>query len=61
MKPPFRTTVEPALEVCPSCQYDGGFHVLLRRIEGDKNLKLYLKCPGCKSVFDAGWVSDIRD
>ena len=55
--------VTDSLEVCPKCGYDGGFHVLLQRINNTRstNLELYLKCPECKAAYRVGWVSRLGE
>ena len=63
MQPSQTTQVENTLEVCPSCGYDGGFHVLLERRDDvpKTDVRLHLKCPGCRATLDVGWVSHLAD
>jgi hypothetical protein len=41
-------------EVCDVCGYEGGFHIILERMdpEGVNNVRFRLKCPSCAQVFD---------
>lgn len=36
---------------CESCNYEGGFHVLLDPV-GRGEVKVRLKCPNCYTVYD---------
>jgi hypothetical protein len=55
--------VTDSFEACPKCEYDGGFHVLLRRTNNTRssNLELYLKCPECKVAYKVGWLSRLAE
>ena len=50
--------VTDSFEVCPKRGSDGGFHVLLQRLNNTRstNLEVYLKCPECKVAYKLGWV-----
>ena len=63
MQPTVRQPVEDSLEVCPECGYDGGFHVLLERCSAvaGSNLRLYLKCPNCRTAYDVEWISRLAE
>lgn len=41
------------LRVCPSCEYDLGFHVSLLRENGEHNVILI--CPNCGVRYSVGW------
>jgi len=36
---------------CESCNYEGGFHLLLDPV-GEGEVKVRLKCPNCYKVYD---------
>ena len=39
---------------CPSCGYQGGWHVFFKKTKDPKTLQMDLQCPGCKEKFDLG-------
>jgi hypothetical protein len=63
MQPSRPTRIAGAWEVCSECGYEGGFHVLLERRSDvpDANLRLHLKCPGCRTTYDVGWVGRLTE
>ena len=63
MQPSQRTTLEGSFEVCPNCNYDGGFHVLLEQRDDvpGTDARIHLKCPSCTTTYDLGWVARLGD
>ena len=45
--------------ICPECQYEGGFHLVLERTGRPNEAKLLLVCPNCGIGFDLGLVGQI--
>ncbi|MBM4034284.1 MAG: hypothetical protein FJ291_21265 [Planctomycetes bacterium] len=42
---------------CPQCGYQNGFHLSLKRLASDRHgndTAIWLICPSCSSLFDAG-------
>jgi predicted RNA-binding Zn-ribbon protein involved in translation (DUF1610 family) len=39
---------------CPSCGYDGGWHVFFRKAPDAGRLQMLLQCPKCKAQMDLG-------
>ena len=63
MQPAEEMRLGDSFEVCPSCQYDGGFHMLLERREDvpGTNMRIHLKCPSCERTYDVGWVGRLNE
>ena len=45
--------------VCPSCRYNGGFHVIFKRIP--EEIKMNLVCPSCHDEFDLNFTVTVSD
>jgi transposase-like protein len=45
-------TMEKEFKVCPSCNYEDGFHSMFRKEKG--LTKWLFICPSCHAVFDIG-------
>ena len=61
-KKEIRRNVETVFEHCETCDYKGGFHVLLERVPSRSvnNVKLRLKCPNCAQVYDVGLYATLK-
>jgi len=46
--------VKEEFRVCPSCEYQRGFHVSLVPEAGKKQLRLVLICPSCGARYEIG-------
>ncbi len=46
------------LSVCAACDYDGGFHIILKRVTTTRGgcVRMLLKCPSCAQVYDLDLV-----
>ncbi len=44
--------LEEEFKNCPFCNYNGGFHSMLKR-DGDE-IKWLFVCPSCNEIFDVG-------
>ena len=44
--------------VCAACDYDGGFHIILKRVATTRegSVRMLLKCPSCAHVYDLDLV-----
>jgi hypothetical protein len=44
------------LDICETCNYDGGFHVLLQRLRKNPpaNVLISFKCPNCGQIYELG-------
>jgi uncharacterized Zn finger protein len=63
MQPSQSKTLGGSFEVCPNCDYDGGFHVVLERRDdvAGTDIRIHLKCPSCGTAYDVGWVGRLGD
>jgi uncharacterized protein with PIN domain len=57
-----RRKVATSFEKCEVCEYTGSFHVLLERVSAKRanNVKLRLKCPNCRQVYDVGLFATLK-
>ena len=56
-KPEIRKRLIDRYEVCESCGYDKGFHILVAKLatqQPPRNVKMRLKCPNCGQTYDLG-------
>lgn len=47
-----RIKLEEEFKKCPLCNYNGGFHTMLKR-DGEL-IKWLFVCPSCNEIFDVG-------
>jgi uncharacterized C2H2 Zn-finger protein len=43
------------LYMCPSCDYQDGFHVAFKWGKRSSDGEIFLICPNCRSRFRLGW------
>ena len=55
-----RIDVTSVFEVCETCGYTGGFHLLVERLNSEGKVKLRLKCPNCGQVYDVGLAATVE-
>ena len=55
-KKPIRKNVEDHFYACDACDYEGGFHVTFKKIEGPQRFRIVLMCPNCSQTYDIGWL-----
>ena len=46
--------VKEEFRVCPSCEYQRGFHVSFVPNDGNKQLRLVFICPSCGTRYEIG-------
>ena len=56
-----RVPVDGTWHQCPSCEYEGGWHVFFKRTRDPKLLHMDLQCPECKAKFDLGLQVQVAD
>lgn len=53
-----KLTVEQEFRVCPSCDYERGFHAAFVRLPSGR-FEVRLICPNCGAVYDIGLKVDL--